>query len=85
MLNIRIINLSFDELRVIAQLRNISESKPKPKAEPELEPKVRVKTDQRKVKKVRKDFDELRHKFSKREIKEYRKACYVAKNKKINI
>ena len=85
MLNIRIINLSFGELRVIAQLRNISESKPKPKPEPELEPKVRVKTNQRKFKKLRKDFDELRHKFSIREIKEYRKAFYVAKNKKINI
>ena len=52
------INLSFDELRVIAQLRNISESKPKPKPESELEPKVRVKTDKRKFKKLRKDFDE---------------------------
>ena len=63
------INLSFDELRVIAQLRNISESKPKPKPESELEPKVRVKTDKRKFKKLRKDFDELRHKFSKKEKK----------------
>ena len=39
----------------------------KPKPEPE-EPKIRVKTDKRKLRKLRKDFDELRHKFSKKEI-----------------
>ena len=110
------INLSFDELRVIAQLRNISdyenkskedlikalrkapkpETKPKPettkpvttkpetkpKPKPEPEPKVRVKTDKRKLKKLRKEFVELRHKFSKKEIREYRKASYLAKSKK---
>ena len=107
-------NLSFDELRLIAQLRNISnyenkskedlikalsepkpktskpETKPKPdtkpkqqtlKPEPET-PKIRVKTNKRKLRKLRKDFDELRHKFSKKEIDRYRKAFYVAKNKK---
>ena len=52
LLNIRMINLSFDELRLIAQIRNISDyenkskedlikalSEPKPKPEPKLEPK----------------------------------------------
>ena len=108
------INLSLDELRVIAQIRNISdyenkskedlikalsepkpktskpETKPKPdtkpkqqtlKPEPET-PKIRVKTNKRKLRKLRKDFDELRHKFSKKEIDRYRKTFYVAKNKK---
>ena len=93
------INLSFDELRLIAQIRNISdyenkskedlikalsETKPEtPKPEtlkPEPKPEIRV--NKRKFKKLRKDFDELRHKFSKREIDRYRKAFYVAKNKK---
>ena len=99
------INLSFDELRLIAQVRNISDyenkskddlikalSEPKPKTpkpkpetlkpkpekpgkpkpkpkktKPKPEPearKIRVKTDKRKLRKLRKDFDELRHKFS---------------------
>ena len=91
------INLSFDELRLIAQIRNISNSKNKskedlikalsgpkpeaPKPKPET-PKIRVKTDKRKLRKLRKDFDELRHKFSKKEIKEYRKAFYNVKNYK---
>ena len=67
------INLSFDELRVIEQIRNISgyenkskedliktlsEPKPEtPKPKPEPEPKIRVKSDRRKLKKLRKDFD----------------------------
>ena len=96
------INLSFDELRLIAQIRNIShyenkskedlikalsEQKPdtKPKPKPELQTpkpetlKIRVKTNKRKLRKLRKDFDELRHKFSKKEIDRYRKTFYVAK------
>ena len=85
------INLSIDELRLIAENRNISdyenkskedlikaliEPKPEtPKPKPEtpkqtLKPEVRV--NKRKLKKLRKDFDELRHKFFKKEIKEYR-------------
>ena len=57
--------------------------KPKPKPEPESEPepKIRVITNKRKLKKLRKDFDELRHRFSKNEIDRYRKTFYVAKTK----
>ena len=101
------INLSFDELRLIAQLRNISSyenkskedlikalSEPKPETPkpetpktktpktPETEPKITVKTDKRKLKNLKKDFDELRHKFDKEEIDRYREYFYVAKNKK---
>ena len=90
------INLSLDELRLIGQIRNISNyenkseedlikalSKIKRKPEtPKPKPKIRIKTNERKLKKLRKDFDELGHKFSKKEIKEYRKAFYVANNKK---
>ena len=85
LLNIKLINLWFDELKLITQIRTISiyqyksqedliksltEPKPdtKPKPEPEPEPEIRV--NKRKLKKLRKDFDELRHKFSKKEIKE---------------
>ena len=89
------INISFDELRLIAQIRNISDyenksrqdlikdTKPKPEPQtpkPET-PKLGVKTNQRKLRKLRKDFDELRHKFSKKRNR-YRKTFYVAKNKK---
>ena len=93
------INLSLDELRVIAQIRNISDyenksevdlikalSEPKPETKPKLETKpkwkLKIKVNKKKLEKIRKDFDELRHKFSKKEIDRYRKAFYVAKNKK---
>ena len=49
---------------------------PKPKPRPE------IRVNKKKLKKLRKDFDELRHKFSKKEIKEYRKAFYNIKNYK---
>ena len=51
-------------------IKSFTEPKPdtKPKPEPEPEPEIRV--NKRKLKKLRKDFDELRHKFSKKEIKE---------------
>ena len=91
------VNLSFDELRLIAQLSNISDyenrskvdlikalSEPKPeipkleklkqqtpksrklKPKPEPEKKIRVKIYKKKLKKHRKDFDELRHEFDKK-------------------
>ena len=109
------INLTFDELRLIAQIRNISdyenkskedlikalsETKPqktKPeKTKPETpkpektspgktklektKPEIRV--NKKKPKILGKDFDELRHKFSRKEIDRYRKAFYVDKKKK---
>ena len=93
------INISFDELRLIAQRRNISDyenkskedlikvlsetkpetAKPKtPKPEtPKLEtpkpetpktpkPKPEIRVNKMKLKKLRQDFDELRHKFYKK-------------------
>ena len=114
LVNIRMINLSFDELRLIPQIRNISdyenkskedlikalsEAKPetlkpetpkletpklgtlksqtpkseklkpgktKPeKAKPET-PKPEIRVNKKKLNKLRKEFDELRHKFSKK-------------------
>ena len=104
------INLTFDELRLIAQIRNISdyenkskedlikalsETKPQ-KTKPETpkpektspgktklektKPEIRV--NKKKPKILGKDFDELRHKFSRKEIDRYRKAFYVDKKKK---
>ena len=86
---INLINLSLDELRLIAQIRNISdyenkskedlikvlsETKPEPPKPERPKPekrKLEVRVNKKKFKKIRKDFDELRHKFSKKEIKEY--------------
>ena len=69
-------------------IKSLTEPKPdtkpkletKPKPEPEPEPEIRV--NKRKLKKLRKDFDELRHTFSKKEIDKYRKAFYNVKNYK---
>ena len=58
------------------------ETKQAPEAKPKPEPKLEVKVNNKKLKILRKDFDELRHKFSKTEIKRYRKAFYIAKNYK---
>ena len=55
-------------------------SEPKPET-PKPEPKPEIRVNKRKLKKLRKDFDELRYKFSKK-IDRYRKAFYVPKNKK---
>ena len=63
--------------KIISSKLKISKSKiPKPKPRPE------IRVNKKKFKKLRKDFDELRHKFSKKEIKEYRKAFYNVKNYK---
>ena len=121
------INQSFDELRLIAQVRNISgyenrskedlikalsEPKsespkpeipkpeiPKPKIPklktpklissklkiskskiPKPKPRPKIRVNKKKIKKLRKDFDELRYKFDKKEKGRYRKAFYDVKN-----
>ena len=57
----------------------------KPKPEPEPESKMEIKVNRKKLKKLRKGFDELRHKFSnKDEIREYRQAFYDAKKDKLS-
>ena len=59
--------------------------KPKPEPKPKLkpEPKIEIKVNRKKLEKLRKDFNEWRHKFSnKDEIGEYRKSFYNAKKYK---
>ena len=77
------INLSLDELRLIAQNRNIRDYENK--SEKDLikalsKPKPKIKIDKKKLEEIRKDFNELRHRFSKKEIDMYRKAFYDLKN-----
>ena len=77
------INLSLDELRLIAQDRNIRDYENK--SEEDLikalsKPKPKIRIDKKKLEGIRKDFNELRHKFSKKEVDKYRKAFYDIKN-----
>ena len=44
------------------------------------EPKPKIRINKKKLEEIRKDFNELRHKFSKKEIDKYRKAFYDIKN-----
>ena len=67
------IDLSLDELKLIAQSRNISDYENKSKddlikafSEPKQKPGIRI--NKKKLEEIRKDFNELRHKFSKKEI-----------------
>ena len=53
-------------------IKALSEPKPKPK------PKIII--NKKKLEEIRKYFDELRHKFSTKEIDKYRKAFYDIKN-----
>ena len=77
------INLSLNELKLIAQSRNISDYESK--SEKDLikalsEPKPKIRINKKKLEGIKKDFYKLRHKFSKKEIDKYRKAFYDIKN-----
>ena len=66
-------------IKALSKTKPKLEPKPKPQT-PKPEPKPEIRVNKRKLKKLRKDFDELRHKFSKKEIDRYRKAFYNVKN-----
>ena len=82
---IHMINLSLDELKLVAESRNIRDYENKSKKDlikAFSEPKPKIKIDIKKFEEIRKYFDELRHKFSKKEIEKYRKAFYDIENYK---
>ena len=82
-INIKIINLSLDELRLIAQNRNLRDygnKSDKDLIKALSKPKPKIKTDKKKLEEIRKDFNKLRHVFSKKEVDKYRKAFYDIKN-----
>ena len=67
------INLSLDELKLIAESRNIRDYKNNSKKDlikVLSEPKRKIGISKKKLEGIRKDFSELRHKFSKKEIDE---------------
>ena len=71
MLHIKMINLSLDELKLVAKNRNIKDYENKSKKDlikvlSELKPKRKI--DKKKLEEIGKIFYELRHKFSKKEI-----------------
>ena len=79
------INLSLDKLKLIAQYRNINdyESKFKEdliKALSKPKPKPKIGINRNKLEEIRKDFVNLRNKFSKKEEDKYRKVFYDIKN-----
>ena len=77
------INLSLEELKLVVKNRNITAYEnisKKDLIKVLSEPKPKIKIDKKKLEEIRKDFYELRHKFSKKEIDKYRKAFYDIKN-----
>ena len=83
MLNIRTINLLFNELKLTAQYRNIRDYENKSKEDfikALSRPKPKLGINKKKLEEVRKDFYNLRYKFSKKELDKYRKVLYDIKN-----
>ena len=77
------LNLSLNELRLIAEHRNISNYENKSakdliKALRGSKPKLGIKKN--KLKEIKEDFYNLRHKFSKKDADKYRKLFYDIKN-----
>ena len=63
------INLSLNELRLIPQIRNISDYENKSKEDlikALSKPKPKIIINKKKLEEIRKDFNKLRHKFSKK-------------------
>ena len=79
------INLSLNELKLIAKIRNIKDYKNK--FENDLikilsEPKPKTILSRKKVKQIKKDFRELSYRFSTSKINEFRRSLYNTKNQK---
>ena len=80
------INLSLDELTLVAKNRNIKdyENKSENNLKEKLsKPKPKTYISKKKIKEIEKDFSELRHKFSKEEIDKFGKSIYHIKNLKV--
>ena len=77
------LNLSFNELKLIAQYRNISDYENKSKEDlikALSKPKPKLGINKNKLEEIRKDFYNLRQKFYKKEFDKYRKVFYDIKN-----
>ena len=77
---VRMINLSLNELKVIAKSRYIKDYKNK--SENDLikilsEPKPKIDLSKNEIKEIKKDFSKLRYGFSKSEINEFRRSLNI--------
>ena len=73
------INLSLDELKLTAESRNIRDYENNSKKDlikVLSESKSKITINKKKFEEIRKDFNKLRYKFSKKEIDKYRKAFH---------
>ena len=80
------INLSLNELKLIAKSRNLKDYKNK--SENDLikilsEPKPKINLSKKKIKEIKKDFNELKYGFSKSKINDFRRSVYNIKNQKL--
>ena len=76
-------NLSLDGLKLVAESRNIRDCENKSKKDlikVLSEPKPKIGISKKKSEEIRKDFNELKYKFSKKEIDQYRKSFCDIKN-----
>ena len=72
-----------DELKLVVKSRNTRDYEKKSKKDlikAFSKPKSKPRINKKKFEEIRKDFNELRNKFSKKEIDKYRKAFYDIKN-----
>ena len=77
------INLSLDQLQLVAESRNIRDYDKKSKKDlikVLSEPKPKIGISKKKLEEIRKAFSELKHKFSNEEINKYRKIFYDIKS-----
>ena len=84
-LHIKMLNLSLDELKVIAKKRGIKGYKSMSKddlTKIPSEPKTKLKLSEKRKKDIREDSNELRDRFLKPKIKEIRRNLYEIENKK---
>ena len=82
------INLSLNELKLIAKIRNIKDNKNK--SENDLikilsKPKPKINISKKKIKEIKKYFSEVRYKFSKSKINEFRRSLYNTNKKQKNL
>ena len=79
------INLSLNDLKLIAKSKNIKDYNNK--SEDDLikilsEPKPKINLSKNKIKEIKKDFSKLRYRFSKPKINEFRRSLYNIKKQK---
>ena len=79
------INLSLNELKLIAKSRCIKDYKEKSEEDlikTHIEPKPKTNLSKKKKKEIKKDFNKLKYRFSQSKINEFRRGLYNIKKQK---